>query len=273
MRAAGEDPREDAAQNTHAVVAAVLAGDSDLRRVLDIPCGEGAFLARLVAGGYAAHGADIQRIIRMDTVPFTVADMNRPLPFAGDTFDAVVCIEGVEHIERPFDFVRECYRILRPSGVLIVSTPNISALRSRWRWLLTGFHNKGKTPLDETAPNPWHHIALRSFPDLRYLLHSNGFQMVVVTTNRIKAVSWLYLPLWPLAWLLTGWVFSREVKDPAQRERDAEVRRQLYSLPVAFGEILIVKAKKAGTLRESGASSWPGRAEARAPARSAPRRP
>jgi len=244
MRATVHGAMEDAATNTHGAVADLLGRDSGVRRVLDIPCGEGAFLARLVAGGYLAHGADIQSILKISDVPFTSADMNRPLPFADGSFDAVACIEGIEHIERPFDFVRECHRILRPDGVLLVTTPNISALRSRWRWLLTGFHNKGKTPLDETDPNPRHHIGLRSFPDLRYLLHSNGFRIAVITTNRVKAVSWLYLVLWPLAWLATWWVFRREVEDPAQRRRDAAVHRQLHSLPVAFGEILIVKATR-----------------------------
>ena len=36
---------------------------------------------------------------------------------------------------------------MRPGGVVILSTPNISSLRSRWRWLLTGFHHGRKTPL------------------------------------------------------------------------------------------------------------------------------
>jgi 2-polyprenyl-3-methyl-5-hydroxy-6-metoxy-1,4-benzoquinol methylase len=47
-------------------------------------------------------------------------------------FDAVVSIDGIEHIERPFDFIRECRRMIRKDGVLIISTPNLTALRSRW---------------------------------------------------------------------------------------------------------------------------------------------
>lgn len=236
--------REVAGRRTHAVAAALLARVPDVRRVLDIPCGEGAFISRLKAVGCEPHGADVQPILRVAGVPFTRADMNAPLPFADAAFDAVACIEGIEHIERPFDFVRECRRVLRPDGLLLITTPNISALRSRWRWFLTGFHDKGKTPLDETAPDPWHHIGLLPFPQLRYLLHTNGFRITTITTNRVKAAAWLYLPLWPVAWLMTAWVFRREVKDAARRRRDAEVRRALYSLPVAFGESLVVVARR-----------------------------
>ena len=236
--------REATTANTHATVAALLAQETGCHRVLDIPCGEGAFVNRIRAAGYEVHAADIQSLLKIADVPFSRADMNAPLPFGNNSFDAVVCIDGIEHLERPFDFVRESRRILRPGGVLLVSTPNITALRSRWRWLLTGFHNKGKTPLDETAPNPWHHIGLMSFPEIRYLLHSSGFRITAIAANRVKPVSWLYAPLLPLAWLVTGLVFRRWEKDPAVRRQNAEVRRQLYSTPVAFGETLIVKAVK-----------------------------
>jgi len=245
--------REATTKNTHATVAALLSLELGCRRVLDIPCGEGAFVNRIRAAGYEVHAADVQLLLNVAGVPFTHADMSAPLPFANDSFDAVACIDGIEHIERPFDFVRECRRILRPGGVLLLSTPNISALRSRWRWLLTGFHNKSKTPLDETAPNPSHHIGLMSFPEIRYLLHSNGFRITAIAANRVKVVSWLYTPLWLLAWLVTGLVFRRWEKDPVMRQRHAEVRRQLSSVPVAFGETLIVKAAcaKPGTVRRS----------------------
>jgi 2-polyprenyl-3-methyl-5-hydroxy-6-metoxy-1,4-benzoquinol methylase len=237
-------PRELTSKNTHAVVARLLAAERQCRVVLDIPCGEGAFLERLRQLGLDGHGADIvNRLTPLGvSAPFTAADMNAPLPFADGAFDAVVSIDGIEHLERPFDFVRECRRVVRPGGALIVSTPNISALRSRWRWLLTGFHNKGKVPLDEQAPNPWHHVNLFSFPALRYLLHRHGFVITAVATNRVKPVSWLYLPLWPVSALVTGVAFRRWEKDPAQRGRNAEILRQLLAPAVAFGETLIVKA-------------------------------
>jgi 2-polyprenyl-3-methyl-5-hydroxy-6-metoxy-1,4-benzoquinol methylase len=246
MSARGEArPRELTSRHTHATVARLLAAEPGCRTVLDIPCGEGAFLERLRAAGLEGHGADIVNRLAPPGASFTAADMNAPLPFPDGAFDAVVCIDGIEHLERPFDFARECRRIVRPGGVLIVSTPNISALRSRWRWLLTGFHNKGKVPLNERDPNPWHHVNLLSFPELRYLLHRHDFRITAVATNRIKPVSWLYLPLWPVAALATVLAMRRWERDPDQRRRNGEIRRQLLSRPVAFGETMIVKAVRA----------------------------
>jgi 2-polyprenyl-3-methyl-5-hydroxy-6-metoxy-1,4-benzoquinol methylase len=234
--------RELTSRNTHAVVARLLAAGPRCREVLDIPCGEGAFLERLGALGIEGQGADIVNRLAIPGARFASADMNAPLPFGDAAFDAVVCIDGIEHLERPFDFVRECHRIIRAGGVLIVSTPNISALRSRWRWLLTGFHNKGKVPLNERDPSPWHHVNLLSFPELRYLLHRHGFRITAIATNRVKPVSWLYLPLWPVSAVATAAALRRWEKDREQRRRNAEIQRQLLTPAIAFGETMIVKA-------------------------------
>jgi len=83
MRATVRGAVEDAAKHTHAAVAALLDGEPGARRVLDIPCGEGAFLARLVAVGYAPHGADIQSILKISDVPFTSADIRTKLADLG----------------------------------------------------------------------------------------------------------------------------------------------------------------------------------------------
>ncbi|MGH2669138.1 MAG: class I SAM-dependent methyltransferase [bacterium] len=238
-------PRELTSRNTHAVVARLLQAGPPCHAVLDIPCGEGAFLERLQAMGVEQrHGADIVNRLTLPGARFTAADMNAPLPFRDGAFDAVVCIDGIEHLERPFDFVRECRRLVRPGGVLIVSTPNISALRSRLRWLLTGFHNKGKVPLNERDPNPWHHVNLLSFAALRYLLHRHDFRITAVATNRVKLVSWLYLPLWPVSALAMALAFRRWEKDPQQRQRNREICAQMLAPAIAFGETMIVKATR-----------------------------
>ena len=235
---------EATSRNTHNVIARLLYESTDDGRVLDIPCGEGAFTQRLLGKGYEVHSADVQCDLKAEGATFRAANMNEALPWEDGFFDVVACIDGIEHIERPFDFVDECRRVLRPGGILLVSTPNISSLRSRWRYLFTGFHNKGKVPLNEAKPSPWHHIGLISFDRLRYMLHRAGFRITAVETNRVKAASWLYLPLVPLARLITSRVFHKEEKDAEQRTRNQEIRDQLFSKAVLFGETLIVRAER-----------------------------
>ncbi|HWE51625.1 MAG TPA: methyltransferase domain-containing protein [Bryobacteraceae bacterium] len=46
------------------------------------------------------------------------------LPFADGSFDLVVAFEVIEHLERWQDMLREARRVLKPAGVLLVSTPN-----------------------------------------------------------------------------------------------------------------------------------------------------
>jgi SAM-dependent methyltransferase len=46
------------------------------------------------------------------------------LPFADDTFDAVVCFEAIEHVADPSCVLDEFRRVLRPEGVLLISSPN-----------------------------------------------------------------------------------------------------------------------------------------------------
>jgi SAM-dependent methyltransferase len=235
---------ESACENTHAVIEEMIVTDHPSGPVLDIPCGQGAFTKRLMDRGVEVHSADIVQNDRSNNPRFRTADMNKKLPYEDNTFSGVVCIDGIEHIERQFDFIRECRRVIRPGGFLLISTPNISSLRSRFRWLLTGFHTKGKTPLNERKPHPSFHITMLSFPALRYLLHSNGFAIRTIASNRTKLVSWAYLPLVPLSFLNTLYWFIKEAKNDDLRDIHREMFWQIFSVPVLFGETLIVKAVK-----------------------------
>src|ERR1700754_2612576 len=91
---------ENTSKNTHNVVAELL-GDPTQKAILDLPCGEGAFTKRMLEKGANVFSADCANIIKIPHTQFSVVDMNGRLPYADATFDAVVCIDGIEHIERP----------------------------------------------------------------------------------------------------------------------------------------------------------------------------
>ncbi len=231
-----------AARGTHEKVLALLAEEKGVRRVLDIPCGEGALCEQLVARGYEVTGGDLVTRHRGAGINFVAANMNKTLPCDDGTLDAVLCVDGIEHIERPYDFAQECARVLRAGGVVIWSTPNISSLRSRWRWFWTGFHNGRKTPLDERQPDPLHHINMLEFHKLRYMLHRVGFKITRITTNRYKAATYLFAPFVPFAWLMTRFVFAYELRGEGLRDIWRETFQQMFSRPVLFGDALVIKA-------------------------------
>jgi SAM-dependent methyltransferase len=235
--------RENASPGIHDAVADWLFARPDLRKVLDVPAGAGSFAGRCAAQGLQAWAGDV---VPQDLPPGVTGariDLNGRMPFDDGEFDAVVSIEGIEHLERPFDFVRECRRILRPGGVFVMTTPNISALRSRWRYLLTGFHNKCKTPLDESQRDPLHHINMTSYAMARYVLHGSGFRITEVLTNRYKLAALLFAPLVPLTATATWLAFRREERrSPETKPLHREVLRQMHSAPILFGETMIVVA-------------------------------
>ena len=134
-----------AAPHTHErVLALILQYIADLqgKRICDIPCGAGAFSAELAARGARVSAVDIEAAepFYHDRTQRVLGDANLGLPFADAAFDVVVSIEGIEHLENPSFFLRECQRVLGPRGLLFLTTPNIDGIRSRWQFFAKGYH-------------------------------------------------------------------------------------------------------------------------------------
>lgn len=236
--------RGNAPERVHDVVLRELLARLKAGNVVDAPCGNGILSNRMSQVGFAVTGLDIVFPSAADDFTFLQADIGSTLPFADQSVDGVVSVEGIEHIEQPFKFVRECRRILRSNGLLVVTTPNISSLRSRWRWFLTGFHNKCKYALDETNPGPQHHINMLSYHEMRYLLHTNGFRIESVLTNRIKPINWLYLPAVPITYAISRAVIATAKDRDVNRKISGEVLREMTKPHLLFGEAMIVVARK-----------------------------
>jgi SAM-dependent methyltransferase len=147
----------------HEVVYQRLAPRCAGADVLEAGCGEG-YGADLIA-------AVADRVIALDYDETAVAHVRArypqvqvihgnltQLPLATASVDAVVNFQVIEHLWDQDRFVRECARVLRPAGLLMVSTPNRITF----------------SPDRETPLNPFHTRELNAGELIR-LLEDGGF--------------------------------------------------------------------------------------------------
>src|SRR5512143_1516799 len=130
-------------------VLALLDGlDWTRARVCDVGAGNGYFSQALgerlralglVPGAHLDACDVVPEEFRYPPVRCAAIGADGRLPYDDASFDAVVSIEVVEHVENQFAFLRELARIARPGAPVIVTTPNTLNANSRLRNLLQGF--------------------------------------------------------------------------------------------------------------------------------------
>jgi 2-polyprenyl-3-methyl-5-hydroxy-6-metoxy-1,4-benzoquinol methylase len=111
-------------------------------KVLDFGAGTGALTRQLATCGRfsAVAAADIMSRPADLNAEWIEGDLNDPLPVPAESFDTVIAAEVVEHLENPRAMARELFRLLKPGGLSIVSTPNNESWRSLLSLWLRGHH-------------------------------------------------------------------------------------------------------------------------------------
>jgi len=106
--------------------------------VLDLGGGAGHFAGTLINYFEHVHLMDFAPIIQSERIICSSGNLNDSLPYSDATFDAVVSLEVIEHLENPRHFVREIARILKVHGRCLITTPNQVSLASKLCLLLRG---------------------------------------------------------------------------------------------------------------------------------------
>ncbi|HUW97889.1 MAG TPA: class I SAM-dependent methyltransferase [Acidiferrobacter sp.] len=131
-------------------------------------------------------------LMKLDDVKVSVANLNtQGLPYQDSTFDLVTSTEVIEHLEHYRYTLREMFRVLKPGGTLVLTTPNILNLKSRIRFLVSGFYNLfGPLHFDESElHSTGGHINPVSIFYLTHSLMDAGFRELVVSIDKKQGTS------------------------------------------------------------------------------------
>jgi len=113
-------------------------------RLLDVGYGSGFFLSTMQDLGWEVLGIepDVQAAniakeqFKVPVIVSTLEEVRLP----ASSFDAITMNHVIEHVPDPLGVLKECQRLLKPNGILVVTTPNFGSLghrlfRQRWRGL------------------------------------------------------------------------------------------------------------------------------------------
>jgi len=100
--------------------------------LLDVGCGNGSFLDMMQQLGWEVVGVDpdgeavstARRIFGLKVFQGSLDDVK----FPDNHFDAITMNHVIEHVYDPVILLKECHRVLKPGGVLVVVTPNIKSM-------------------------------------------------------------------------------------------------------------------------------------------------
>ena len=115
----------------------------------------------------------MERPLELDlSINWIAEDLNNSLDIPSCKFDVIVSSEVIEHLENPRAIAREWFRLLRPSGTLILSTPNNESWRALLALLIQGHFVAFS---DSCYPA---HITALLRKDLERILSEAGFRTV-----------------------------------------------------------------------------------------------
>ena len=146
--------------------------------LVDIGCSTGQFLGLAKGAGFACGGIEFSR----ESADYVTAQTGLPVErgsihdsqLAAESCDVLTMFDVIEHVTDPLSDLAAAYRLLRPGGWLVLSTPNIDGLFPKASYTLANVLNYWPHP---EAP---HHLYQFSVKTLSALVEKAGFEVGLV---------------------------------------------------------------------------------------------
>ncbi len=222
-------------------------------RHLDIGAGRGELIGELRCHFPLIPSACDLHVDRFrgDNVTCVTVDLNHErLPYPDAQFDLVTCSEVVEHLENYRALLRDAFRVTANGGLLVLTTPNVLNLKSRVRYMVSGFPNLfGPLPLaNDRRSSTRTHISSIPYFYLAHALLEAGFDRVQLRIDKVQkaSVCWLIL--------LVPFIFAgrrhfmmqeRQKYKTLTEDNDLLVAAH-FSWPLLVGRTIVVSAVKPG---------------------------
>lgn len=178
-------------------------------------------------------------------------DLDRErLPFPDAQFDLVTCSEVLEHLENFRQALREAYRVMAPSGSIVVTTPNVLNAASRIRYTVCGFAKLfGPLPMrGDDRRSTGSHITPIPYFYLAHAFSEAGFDELSLSIDKVQrtsvACAAVMVPFLILAW---PWFLYKE----RRRWRSITTQNLRHvrlhaSWAVLLGRTIVLSARKPG---------------------------
>lgn len=172
--------RQTVARQRLSRIAALLGKLAADIRVLDVGCSRGQFVAAAIATGYRAEGVEpaprIAEAARAAGVPVHTG-LLEDQKFPDASFDVLTLFEVIEHLREPLPLLAECRRVLKPGGILLVSTANAeswtaAAMGARWDYF--------------DMEKDGGHISFYNPRSMAKIAAAAGFEVARLDTARVK---------------------------------------------------------------------------------------
>jgi SAM-dependent methyltransferase len=168
-------------------------------QTLDLGAGRGSLSKKLYDDGFKVRACDMfPDEFEFEPVDCLGVDANGRLPYKDGSFDLVLAVEVVEHIERHGALFSEVARTLKPGGLFLFTTPNMNSLKSRMLFLFTGYFYSFPT-LDPGEVNPvGQHISPYTVDRYKWMLAQSGLELTEIRADKYQSSSLFWRPLAPL---------------------------------------------------------------------------